>query len=345
MLYAALMTLRPSVVAALLVAAISLPQTARAAEPTDADRAMARTLTLEGYEALDRKDYATAADRFMRASHVYPVPTVELGLAHAELGLGKLVSALATYSRIVRDGVPAGSPPAFAKAVDDARHEIQVLAPRIPSVIIAVNGPRNPHVTIDGVDIPDVALGVRRPVDPGAHVVRAAAPDFLPAEKKLTLLEGQIETVTLELAPAPVVPVDPIATPLVAPLPPPLPPPPPPPPSVPPSGSSNPRVAGFVGIGLGGAGLVVGAVTGGLAVAKHASLVDSCPGGHCYPSQEAALQPDVSTYHALGAASTVGLIAGAALLGTGTVLVVTSRRGTVAPVVGLGFAGARGSFQ
>src|SRR5437763_17177259 len=119
--------------ASLLVVLALAPAPAFAGDVSDVDRATARALTLEGYEALDRKDYATAADRFTRADAMYHVPTVTLGLAHAEVGLGKLVSALASYSRIMREGVPANAPPAFTKAVDDARREIESLTQRIPN--------------------------------------------------------------------------------------------------------------------------------------------------------------------------------------------------------------------
>src|ERR1700734_4174124 len=108
------MNVRSCLVAAVL--AFTLVQRPAAADVSGVDRATARALTLEGYEALDRKDFATAADRFRRADALFHVPTVALGLAHAEVGLGKLVSALATYSRTVREGVPPGAPPAFAKA-------------------------------------------------------------------------------------------------------------------------------------------------------------------------------------------------------------------------------------
>ncbi len=139
------MNARHSLAAVLL--AIAIVPTPAFADVSDADRATARALTLEGYESLDRKDFATAADRFRRADALFHVPTVTLGLAHAEVGQGKLVSALATCSRIVREGVGPNAPPAFVKAVEDARREIDALTPRIPNVIITVQGPAGAAVT------------------------------------------------------------------------------------------------------------------------------------------------------------------------------------------------------
>lgn len=337
---------RPLLLAAIL--ASSLVATPALADVSDVDRATARALTLEGYEALDRKDYATAADRFGRADSLFHVPTVALGLAHAEVGLGKLVSALATYSRIVREGAPAHSPPAFAKAVEDARREIEVLMARIPSVVIEVRGAKDAKVTIDGVEVPAAALGVKRLVDPGAHVIRATSPTSVPREITMTLLERKTETVTLELEPNKALPPPAAAPPLSA-----SPPSPPvaPPPSVPvdaPSNGGTQRTLGVVALGVAGAGLVLGGVTGGMALGKHASLVDQCPEGRCFASQRASLQSDVDAYHTLGAASTAGFVIGGAALATGVILLVTApkakREARVTPLIGAGFAGARGRF-
>src|SRR4051794_6044258 len=51
---------------ALLCGLLLAPRVAWA-EPTEADRATARSLASEGYDALERKDYATAVDRFRHA--------------------------------------------------------------------------------------------------------------------------------------------------------------------------------------------------------------------------------------------------------------------------------------
>jgi hypothetical protein len=345
------MTRRLCFAAALL--ASMLAQAPAFADVSDVDRATARALTLEGYEALDRKDYATAADRFRRADELYHAPTVALGLAHAQVGLGKLVEALATYSRIVREGVPPNSPPAFAKAVEDARREIETLMSRIPSVIIVVRGASEVKVTIDGVEVPSAALGVKRLVDPGNHVIRATSPTALPKETSLTLLERKVETVTLELEPTHAAP-PPVAPPPAAPPPiaaPPLATAPPPIADAPVEApSSTQKTIGFVTLGIGGAGLVLGAVGGGLALSKHSSLVDQCPGGRCYPSQQSALQSDVNAYHTLGALSTAGFVVGGAGIATGVILLVTApkakpaRAAAVTPLVAPGFVGAQGSF-
>src|SRR6201999_2886024 len=118
--------------------------------------------TLDGYDALEKKDWAAAADRFTRADALCHAPTVTLGLARAQVGLGKLVNAQEIYSRVVHEPIPANASAAFSRAVDDARRELDALGPRVPSVLINVKGVDAPKVTLDGVDVPNAALGVKR---------------------------------------------------------------------------------------------------------------------------------------------------------------------------------------
>src|SRR5258706_3157916 len=92
-----------------------LTSSAALAEPTPADRATARTLAQEGQQALEAKNYAIAIDRFGRADSLVHAPTLLLGLARSQVGLGKLVEAQESYNRIIREGVAATSPHSWAK--------------------------------------------------------------------------------------------------------------------------------------------------------------------------------------------------------------------------------------
>lgn len=63
----------------------------------------------------------------------------------------------------------------------DATRELDALAPRIPTVTIKVSGVSGVSdvsgvsVTLDGAPVPAAALGAKRPVDPGKHLIRAVA--------------------------------------------------------------------------------------------------------------------------------------------------------------------------
>jgi hypothetical protein len=321
--------------AALLLAVCLAPAVARA-DVSDADRATARALAIEGQDALDRKDYAIALDRFGRADALIHAPTLLIGVARAQVGLGRLVTAQEVYNRILREGVAEGSPEPFFVALDEAKKELAALAQRVPSVTIQVKGPDAPQVTIDGQPVPLAALGARRPVDPGTRVIRATAEGFAPGEVKVTVAEGQHEAAVVELrrieSPAtPAGPIEPTG----------------PAPDQGGGGSSR-TTLGIIALGVGGAGLALGAVTGVLALGKHADLKDNQCGGddHCPESAQA----DIDSYHLLGTLSTIGFIAGGVGVGAGALLILTApapeppKGAWIAPRVGLGYLGAEGRF-
>jgi hypothetical protein len=100
-----------------------------------------------------------------------------------------------------------------------------------------------------------------------------------------------------------------------------------------------------VAFGVGGAGLVLGAITGGIALGDHSSLSNKCGGG-C----PASAQGDLDSYHLMGTLSTVGFIVAGVGAATGAVLLLVQPKETtasgfhVAPAIGLGSVGAVGSF-
>jgi len=113
-----------------------------------------------------------------------------------------------------------------------------------------------------------------------------------------------------------------------------------------PRGDGGPqKTVGLAAVGVGVAGLVVGAITLGLDASTHASLAQQCPMGQC----PGALQSTVNAYHSLGIVSSTALVAGGALAATGLVLVLTTPKTSpqpagVSPVVGLGYVGLAGRF-
>lgn len=334
--------------ASLLLLAALYPASAFAAGGDDADKATARELTVQGYEALKNKDFAGAADRFARADSLYHAPTITLGLARAHAGLGKLVSAHELYSRVIHEPVPANASAAFTSAVEDAQREIDALTPRLPGVVINVKGADAPRVMLDDSVVPAAAFGVRRPADPGKHVVRATAAGFTPVEAAVTLVEGKTETVSLELKPGPGGPpadTTAPATPPPAGTGPGVAPPPPPGDRAEGSGSMQ-KTLGFVGIGVGGAAVILGVATGIVAMSDHSTLANTCPMGHC--ANTAANMNSVNSYTTMGTISDVGFGLGGALALTGIILVATApksvQHAAITPVIGLGYAGLQGQF-
>jgi hypothetical protein len=332
-----------------LVFSLSLLSPAAHAQ-TAADRATARELGTEGQAALDKKDYTTAEDRFRRADALFHAPTLLLGYARAEAGLGKLVNASEAYNRIIRE-VPPGAPPAFLAAVEAAKAETGAVQARIASVTITIVGPDNPTVTLDDQQVPVAALGVKRPVDPGEHLVKATADGWTPSETKFTVADAATANASLTLTKA-AAPAASAATPAPAGQ----------PSTAPaatstagadtgaPSNGSTQRTIGLVGIGLGVVGLAVGAVTGGIALGKHSTLSGECPNGTC--SSDTATS-DLSSYHSIATVSTVGFIAGGVFAAAGLIVFFTAPHGhssetttgvRVTPFVGPGSLGAVGTF-
>lgn len=308
-----------------LVLALSFSSTRAWALPPEGDRATARVLANEGQEAFDKGDYTTAVDRFTRADALYHAPTLALALARAQAAMGKLISAAETYNRIVSDGLPPKAPPLFVKAVNDAGKELEAIEARLPRVIINTRGSADAVVTLDGTTVPRASLGVNRPVDPGRHIFHATAPGFSAEPMTLTLAEGALQTVTLELKPV-----------VEEHRPPPAPP------------SKLQATLGIVALGVGGAGIVLGGVTGVLAIGKHNELDAQCDTSArlCQSTANDVL----ASFHTFSTVSTVGFIAGGAAVAAGVVLVVTAPRAkppaevSITPRLGPGYIGVHGTF-
>lgn len=325
-----------------LVTQLSAPAFAQ----SDADKLTARELAREAQDALEKKDFATAADRFGRADSLFHAPTLVLGLARAQVGLGKLIAAQENYNKILREKLPPGAPEPFVQAVEEAKKELQAITPQIPWVIVKLDGPQESKVKVDGDDLPSAAVGVKRAIDPGKHVVRAEAKGFLPAEKEFTVAAGTTETVDLKLLPAPQQTSPDLSgssglssSPVPA-----------------SSGGLFPHqeTVGIIALGLGSAGAVVGVVTGALAIGKRSDLVDAgCSDtGGCPASQKDAL----GSYHTLGTLSTIGFIGAGVGVTAGVVLLLTAPKApksaapvtkagvTITPYFGLDQIGAVGRF-
>jgi hypothetical protein len=339
------MRLRSVVVSLAFALSLGIATSPEARAQSDADRATARSLGQEGQQAFENKDYATAEDRFRRADKMVHAPTLILGLARALAAEGKYVEAQESYNRMIREGLPAGAPDVFKRALEDAKKEVDGVAAKVGGVTITVKAAGgtdipDPQVVLDEHPINSASLGVRRAIDPGPHVLRATADGYKPGELKFSMSEGGSadEPLILEkdLNAAPVAAAPPhAAAPMAAAS-----------PDVAPAPSNARKIAPWVAFGVGGAGLVVGGITGILAMGKHSTL-----SGECKPTCETTTaQSDLSSYHTIGAISTVGFIVAGAGAAVGAILLVTQPKTApttgvrIVPAIGLGSLGATGSF-
>jgi hypothetical protein len=314
----------------------------------DADIAQARQLGQQAQAAYDAGNYAESEKLWSAAAKLYAAaPTLTLGLARTQAKQGKVVAAQESYNRIIREwGSVASPPPAFKDALDAAKAEVGAVSAKVASVIVTVDGPPSPVVTIDGVTVPVAALGLKRPVDPGPHTVKASAEGFHPAQQPFQVGEGASAEVKLKLEKSPDVAVVPPPGGATTPGEPP-----------PAGGKKSSNTLAYVAFGVGGAGLLVGAITGLIAVGKHGDLNDKCPGGTC-PASE---QSNVDSYKSMGTISTIGFIVAGVGGAAGVILLFTAPKETASaapsrfatvptkgvtmtPYVGVTSAGVSGSF-
>lgn len=341
-------------------AAVTLAPAAMA-QVSDADRSLARDLFNEGTDDLDHQKFAAAADKFTRAEELFHAPTMLLGLARAYRGLGKFLEAKEVYNRLLNETLAPGANEAFQQSQKDAAVEVVGIGEKLGFATIRVTAsvgtlPSDVAASLDGEDLKRAAWGMKRPMNPGQHQLSVEGSGFKKLVKKFEVSARKNELIDAKLLPleavpvVPVVPVDPIKTdpgPTSGALQSTV-------PQAGPSGAdarapSTQPTLGWVAVGLGGAGLILGGVTGGLALSLHSELQTLCPTGTCGPGEADKL----SSYELMGNLSTVGFIAGGVLGAAGVVLLVTApRTATAATAVGgspvslaVGPAGVRATFQ
>jgi hypothetical protein len=313
---------------------------------SDADLETAQVLFKQGNEARAAGDVSAATAKYKVAYALVQTPLIGLALGKAQMESGLLVEARQTFLSVGRIAVaPNESPRAVA-----ARAEVSTLAgqlePRIATVTLklhAASGSAPPAVTIDGVAIPQVALAAPRRLNPGDHVAEAT----VAGEKVSTAFhvnEGETKEVGVEVPPprdGTVVPAPSLTPAVVAPAPPPPPPP------------AHSRLPAYVSLGVGGAGVVVTAVFGVLALGSKSSLNGECSAGHT--SCPSSAQGDIDAFRTKALVSDIGLGVAVVGLGVGGALLWLGRGEAdastlkpnavrVTPWVGLGSAGVRGSF-
>ena len=276
------------------------------------DRDAAEALFRAGREAIQRGDYETACERLRESNRLEPAAGTWLNLGLCEEKLGRWVSASRYYRRVI-DAAPAGDPRA-----DLARGRLAGLEPWIPTIELRLepDAPAATTASIGEAEYPASSFGTALPLDVGEHVVVARARGFAPREYRVSL--GKAEHRQLLLGPGPAL----VSSALH--------------PSVPPPQNLSPtvrdggapkalpepanRTAGWLVLGTGGAILVVGGVTGALAL-RQKSIVDSeCDAdGSCDSQRGVDAGSAGATYARV---STVAFAAGAVATGIGVYLLI-----------------------
>ena len=285
----------------------------------EGDVEKAARLFKEGRAATTAGDNATACPKFSEAQRLDPAPGTLLNLGLCEEALGKLASAF-EHLKAVAAQLPADDK--RAKYAADKADAIALKVPRL-RISLAPGAPDDTTIERDGRAPVEVRkLGGQIFLDPGEHSIVATAPGRPARRYSVTLAPGEVQSLVLEPGAAAGAPAPPPA-PAPAPTPVERAAPPEHAPDVATPGWSTQAKIGFASIGLGGALLATGAVTGAMVLGDKSTVQSSCHGTSVCDSQagvDAAKQG-----RTLSIVSTVGFIGGAALAGVGIALVVTGR--------------------
>jgi hypothetical protein len=217
-------------------------------------------------------------------------------LAECEAQRGRLATALARYTGYLAlyDAFPPAKKSQQRERAQIARAQVEEIGRAVPTLILTLppGAPSGTVVMRDGVIIPEAALGIAIPVDPGEHLASADAPGGAHIEARVILGKGERKEVVLRLGeaqratPAPST----LPTPPISAAPPMQAMPPAPPrrplaggPSSPPAdtGPTSRHVAEYTIGSIGIAGLAIGTIMGALAVSRKGTVRDNCDGPAC----------------------------------------------------------------
>lgn len=292
--------MRPAALVLLLVCARSA-----AAQPaaTTTDAASAQSLFDEANAAIERDDWDTACPKFKASQALDPSASSLIWMARCATREGHLATAWSLYSDAWTVNLNAHVPDERrAEVATTIRQERDVLEPKLGRLIIRVDSvPKGLVVRRDSVAVPIPALGELLRVDPGAVVVHAEAPGFVPLTKTVIVGSDVPLEVRLDLRPEVVRGSKTSVS-----------------PALPPSGLP---VAGW---GLVGAGVALAAAALGTGIASGvgaAVSADECIGEACTPDglvlrkQASALEVVAWT---LGAGAATALAVGVPLVVVGS---------------------------
>jgi hypothetical protein len=293
---------RTAAFATLCALACSLPTRAHADDAPNA--AAAQSLFDEAKTLMQSKDFAAACPKLEESEKLQAAGGTLMFLALCREGEGKTATAWTLFNEVL------------SGARRDGRHDrekvaqdhIVALTPRLTRMSVVVTDAARPpalEIRRDDVTVPSELWGTAIPVDPGAHVLRAAAPGMTPWQAT-TSTTGEGQTIAVNVPAL-------IAAPTAAAVP------------VLPMPAKDHRAGRFAGIAVGamGVGLLgAGTAFGAVALAKKGDESSACS------KQGMCGSADVASSHTAvhdGNISTVLLSVGAAALIGGGALLLTTR--------------------
>ncbi len=259
----------------------------------------------KGRNEQDRGNCQKALEYFRESHALKPGRGTLLNMGLCEKKLGQLAKAMQHLEELLPQ-LPSGDD--RRAIVRDALAEIK---PKVPNlrIVLKADSPAGTVVTYDNAELEPTMIGTDMPVDPGKHVVVVEAPGLPNRQYDVVMEEGKRQTLQVEPgspnSSAPAVSKD--------------------------SSRNTKRTVGFVVGGVGVAGLITGAITGGLALSDHTAAEKACPTRKgCSP--EAI---DIASRgQTLSIVNTVALALGVVGVGVSIPLILTSGKGKETSSVG-----------
>jgi hypothetical protein len=183
-----------------LVAAIALGTLLGATSSAGADTATAEAAYKAAKELVAKGDYANACPLFEASYKADPALGAQLNMADCHEHVGKTATAWAEF-----DDAASKAQRANDARAGYARGRADALLPKLARLTVRAPKPAPPGLAItrDGTDV-TALVGVATPVDPGAHVLAAAAPGYQPWTQTVPVAASQQLAVDVgELAKAP----------------------------------------------------------------------------------------------------------------------------------------------
>jgi hypothetical protein len=292
----------------------SLSGSARAQTIDDSSRAAARKLGYSGVEAYQAGDYKTAHEKLEKSYRVLQVPSVGLWSARTLVKLGKWVEASERYLELSRLTVSSGDQAVQKQALAEAASEHEALGPKIPSVVVQLEGatPAEVKVSVDGTAISSELVNEARPLNPGQHRIEGTRGSEQ-ALVEVTLAEGEQKAAVLRFGQAAASASAPAPEPDQAPA--------------SRSGLGTRRTLALVAGGIGLVGVGIGSYFGLQSKSKLDEAEKYCKGSDCTDPRGVTAGNDAYT---AGNVSTVAMVVGALGIGGGVVLWVTAPKSAAA---------------
>jgi hypothetical protein len=307
------------------------------AEETAENKAAARELATSGIQLAQAGKCEEAIPKLVRAEKLYHAPTILTWIGQCQIKLGRFVEGTETLNRVVREKIADDAPDAYRDAQTKASELITEAQPKIGKLTIEVlpEGVEGLEVTVNERPVSTALIGAPRPTDPGKQIVTVKAPGYVTATQEVEIAEGGQETLAFSLekaagSAASTTESGPATSGPEA------------------AESSSINWVGWATVGVGGALLAAGGVTGFLAMGQEKKLAEDCPDKDACdasvadPLKQARTTATLSTvfFGVGGAAAVTGII----LLVTGTPSKKEKPTAGLSPEIGWGHVGVSGRF-